>query len=89
VNARAEDGATPLPREDAVTVLMESLTGYFASVRQLLGAGQAMARLLGGEHLVVFAQMLAEHERHDRAVRLTHRALLHRAEPRNRDDGEH
>ncbi len=89
MNAGPQDGAAPLPRAEVPTVLLESLTGYFASVQQLLGAGQVMARLLGGDHLVVFAQMLAEHERHDRAVRLTHRALLQHAEPRNRGDGEH
>ncbi|WP_157172092.1 hypothetical protein [Nocardia higoensis] len=79
----------PLPREEALAVLVEGLTGYFASVRQLLGAGQAMARLLGDDHLVVFAQMLAEHERHDRVVHLTHHALLHRPHPRSGDDCEH
>lgn len=89
MSAAPEDGAVPLPRQEALIVLLEGLTDYFASVRQLLGAGQVMARLLGGDHLVVFTQLLAEHERHDRAVRLTHRALLHRPRPASGDGGEH
>ncbi|MGV9823460.1 hypothetical protein [Nocardia xishanensis] len=65
----------PLSREETLTLLLDGLPDYLASARRIIEFAGGMATAVGGEPRTVFEHLLAEHERPDRLVRLSHRAL--------------
>ncbi|MFF0532839.1 hypothetical protein ACFYT3_31250 [Nocardia amikacinitolerans] len=71
-----------LPREETLTLLLDGLYDYLTSARQIIEFARGMAQGLGGEPLAVLDHLLAEHERHHRLVRLSHRVLTNSTTPK-------
>ncbi|WP_068056221.1 hypothetical protein [Nocardia xishanensis] len=71
----SDNTIVPLSREETLTLLLDGLPDYLASVHRIIEFARGMATAVGGEPLTVLEHLLAEHERPDRLVRLSHRAL--------------
>ncbi|MFF0533581.1 hypothetical protein ACFYT3_35095 [Nocardia amikacinitolerans] len=71
----SDDTIGALSREEALTLLLDSLSDYRASVHWIIEFARVMAIDLGGATLTVFQQMLAQHDRAAQLVRLSHDAL--------------
>ncbi|MEU2258454.1 hypothetical protein ABZ540_35410 [Nocardia xishanensis] len=71
----SDDTIVALSREETITLLLDGLPDYLASVHRIIDFARGMATAVGGEPLTVLEHLLDEHERPDRLVRLSYRAL--------------
>lgn len=82
-----DNTATPLSRDEILTLLLKGLDTYLPSVTQIIGVATAMAEAIGGDTAAVFTALLREHARHHHLVRVSHRALRDSAAPHGGNDG--
>ncbi|MEV0027828.1 hypothetical protein [Nocardia sp. NPDC050793] len=82
-----DDEIRPLSREETLTLLLEGLPEYLASVHRIIEFARGMAEGLGGDTRVVMDHLLDRHERPERLVRLSVHAL--RTPPDSEAGGDH
>ncbi|MET8779088.1 hypothetical protein ABZV58_29140 [Nocardia sp. NPDC004654] len=71
----SDDTIVALSREETLTLLLDGLPDYLASVHRIIEFAYGMAARLGGESFTALEHLLDQHERTDRLVRVSHRAL--------------